>query len=171
MRRALAALLFLTLTAAAQAEVGLVPPPTIPELSPQPGNGWWQRTIDTRTTRNIVIAQAGQTATPQRTYTMADGYTEGRMAAEGRNTGGSFGGGLVCGLLTGLIGTGVLWGVTGGDEVPMSLASSYQDKGSDYTMGFANGYKERTQQKKRGARLGGGLLGTAAFVLILASGN
>lgn len=107
----------------------------------------------------------------QREYTMADGYTDGRIAAESRSTGGSFGGGLVCGVLTGLIGTGILWGATGGDEVPMDLISSYHSKGSDYAMGFANGYKEVTKQRKRGARLGGGLLGTAAFVMLFLVGN
>lgn len=119
----------------------------------------------------LVIAQAGQQTQQGRVYTMADGYTDGRIVAEGRGTTGSFVGGLACGFLTGLIGTGVLWGVTGGDDIPLHLNANIRGKGSDYSMGFMQGYKERTKQKKRGARLGGGLLGTAGFVLLLLSAN
>ena len=119
----------------------------------------------------LVMAQAGQQTQQSHVYSMTDGYTAGKMAAKGRSTGYNFVGGLACGFLTGLIGTGILWGVTSGDDVPSHLKTNFQDKGADYSMGFIQGYKERTKQKKRRARLGGGLLGTAGAVVLLLSIN
>lgn len=121
--------------------------------------------------RLFQLSQAVQGQTEGRVYTMADGYIAGRLAAENRDTAGSFVGGLAVGFLTGLIGTGILWGLTDGDDVPHYLMSSYQGKGLDYSVRFMSGYKERTKQKKRGARLGGGLLGTIAFLVLYHSAN
>ena len=115
------------------------------------------------------VAQASQQTQQSRHYTLADGYTAGKITAEGMSTTGPFLGGFACGFLTGLIGTGILWGVTGGDDVPFHLYSEIQEKGSDFSIGFVNGYIERTKQKKRGARLGGGLLGTAGFLVLFLS--
>ncbi len=119
----------------------------------------------------LVTAQAGKQTQQSRVYSMADGFNDGRVAAEGRGTAGSFVGGFACGFFTGLIGTGILWGVTGGDDVPIHLMGSsvVQEKGSNYSMGFSQGYKERTKQKKRGARLGGGLLGSATILILIIS--
>ena len=114
----------------------------------------------------LVVAQAGQQTQQVPVYTMADGYVAGRITAEDMSTFGHFLGGFACGFLTGLIGTGVLWGVTGGDDFPLHLNPNVQEKGSDYSMGFMKGYKERTKQEKRGARLDGGLLGTAGFLVL-----
>ena len=119
----------------------------------------------------LVLAQAGQQTQQGRVYTWNDGYIAGKIAAEDRGTAGSFVGGLTCGLLTGLIGTGILWGVTGGDDASLHLNANVRGKGVDYSTGFTQGYKERTKQKKRNARLGGGLLGTAGIVLLILSAN
>ena len=84
----------------------------------------------------IVIAQADQQTQQGRVYTLVDGYAAGKIVAEGRDTTGSFVGGLACGFLTGLIGTGILWGVTGGDDTPIYLMANVQGKGSAYSVGF-----------------------------------
>ena len=132
----------------------------------------WNRTAEGRQASSlltpVLLAQTDQ-QTQASVYTLADGYTEGKILAEDLSTGGHFLGGFACGFLSGLIGTGILWGVTGGDDVPLHLNPDIEGKGSDYSMGFLRGYKERTKQKKRGARLGGGLLGTAGFVLVYLS--
>ncbi len=120
-------------------------------------------------TYTFSLAQASQQTQQGSLYTIADGYTAGRITAEGMSTTGHFLGGFACGFLTRLIGTGILWGVTGGDDVPFHLNSEIQEKGSDFSIGFVNGYIERTKQKKRGARLGGGLLGTAGFLVLFVS--
>jgi len=65
-----------------------------------------------------------------------------------------------------LIGAGILWGLTEGDDLPTDLMILHKEKGSEYLMGFMSGYKERTKQKKRGVRLSGGILGTVTTVII-----
>lgn len=44
-----------------------------------------------------------------------------------------------------------------------------RDKGSDFQRGFIDGYKERSKSKARGAKLGGGLLGTLAFLVLISA--
>ena len=115
----------------------------------------------------LLIAQAGQQSEQGRIYTLADGYTAGRIAAQDLSTKDHVLQGILGGMLTGPIAPGILWGVTRGDDVPLQLHPDVQEKGSDYSMGFVKGYKERTKQKKRGARLGGGLLGAVVLFWML----
>lgn len=167
MLQIMATALSLVLTAASvQGAIGLVPPTATQKTPLTPLAGWSQRSISTYTPHDIVVAQAGEPSSAQVWYTKADGYTAGRLAAESRGTIGSFGGGVMCGLLTSPVGAGILWAATRGDEVPAYLVASSQGKGADYSKGFVNGYSERTQQKKRGARLGGGLLGSVGFLVL-----
>ena len=119
----------------------------------------------------LLMAQADQPRPVQPHYTMTEGYIDGKIAAEGRGTAGSFLGGFTCGILTGLVGTGILWGITRGDSPPYELKAKIRSKGTDYREGFIQGYKERTKQKKRGARLGGGLLGTAGILALIFSAS
>lgn len=157
--------LSLVLTAASgHAAAGLALPTVA--LDTQPAAGRWQRSLSPHTPLNLVVAQAGELSPAQGVYTKADGYNAGRLAAESRSIGGSFGGGVLCGLLTSPVGAGILWAATRGDQVPAYLMPSSQGKGADYSKGFADGYGERTQQKKRGARLGGGILGSVGFIAL-----
>ncbi|MFC1485745.1 hypothetical protein ACFL55_01810 [Candidatus Latescibacterota bacterium] len=153
--------------------IGSVIPTMLKSTQPQSYyiTDWGQRYIHNYKNGYIILAQVGEPVSPSPVFTMSEGYMAGRITAEGRSTTGSFVGGLFCGMLTGLIGTGILWGVTQGDDVPIQFISTYQGKGTDYSMGFINGYRERTKEKKRGARLGGGLLGTAAFLVFFLSGS
>ena len=61
--------------------------------------------------------------------------------------------------------------VTGPDPVPLRYQAPAETKGEEYYKGFVHGYETKTKAKKRGARLTGGLLGTAAFVLLLLNAN
>jgi len=161
MLRMMATALALALTAVSvQGAAGFVPPTQNTQATSLADQ--WQVPVSAYALRGVVLAQAGGPAAAQGAYSKADGYTAGQLAAESRGTAGSLGGGFVCGFVVPVIGPGVLWTVTRGDEVPAYLAGSYEGKGSDYSNGFADGYGDRTKQKKRGARLGGGLLGSAA---------
>lgn len=121
--------------------------------------------------------QTGQTqeksSTPVVVKTMADGMLAGQVAAEMRGTGGSFAGGLAGGLLLGLIGTGIAYAAQGPAEIPVAYAAEAQKYGSEYVLGFQQGFAEKSKKKKRGAALTGGLLGTGALVVLVlsASGN
>ena len=117
----------------------------------------------------IVIAQANNP--PIRTYTMREGYEAGKKAAIRPRAGGEFLGGFVCGCFTGLIGTGVLWKMTDGNEVPFHLTIDFREKGLDYETGFREGYKEQSKREKRGERFNGGLMGTAVGVMVLLVAN
>ena len=120
---------------------------------------------------SLVLAQAGQAVEQKPTYTMIDGYTEGKFLAEDISTDGYSTGALVCGFFTGLIGTGIMWAVTDGNDVPIEMIPDIQAKGSDYAMGFTKGYKERTKKRKRGAVMKGGLVGTAGIIFLVVANN
>ena len=102
-------------------------------------------------------------------YSMEDGIRDGEMAGERRPSSSTVAGGIACGVLGGLICTGILWAMTGPDPVPLRYQAKAEGKGEEYYNGFVYGYEKRTKEKKRGARLGGGLLGTAAFVALYIS--
>lgn len=59
-------------------------------------------------------------------------------------------------LVSGLIGTGILFGFTSGDA-PAWESVSGTGRGSEYQAGFTAGYKDVSKKKKRMARLLGGL--------------
>ena len=159
--RCVSALLIVCFTAGSSfAGIGLKTPPSrvIAANSQQSAtDGWWVDQIG-------LVAQAVETQETSRQYTMADGYTEGRMAADNMGTGGSVLGGFASGLFFSLLGTGIVYFSTGPSSPPMHQVMINKEKGSDYQMGFASGYQERSKQKKRNARLGGGLVGTAIFI-------
>ena len=110
----------------------------------------------------VAAAEVGSSADPSGTF--AQGYADGKMAAQNRSYTGVMGGGFIYGVFTGVIGTGIIFGLTKGDAPPGELVSG-TGNGSDYRAGFTAGYKEASKKKKRMARLGGGLMGTAAFVI------
>jgi hypothetical protein len=103
----------------------------------------------------------------------ADSYScmvEGREAASNVSTGGAFGIGFVSGLCLGLIGTAVAYVAQGPPaQLPEERYSSLND--ASCRMAFKDGYNEAGRKKKKGAALVGGLLGTAAFVLVAVSAS
>jgi hypothetical protein len=107
--------------------------------------------------------------TPESKDTMAAGLIDGEALAEGRRTGGKLGAGLGIGVLTGLIGTGIGYFVIGPDDLSPEAMQRSEGKSPEYQLGLKNGWERKTRSKKRNAFLAGGLLGTAAFVVLLAS--
>ena len=110
----------------------------------------------------VAAAEVGSSADPSGMGTFAQGSADGKMAAQSRSYMGNMGEGVLYGVLAGVIGTGLAFWLTRGDKPDSGLFSG--TGGSEYRAGFTAGYKEVSKKKKRMARLGGGLLGTAAFV-------
>jgi len=109
-----------------------------------------------------VDSQAG------RSYSYGDGLLQGQMAAERIGTGGNMIGGLAIGVLTGVIGTGIGYFLIGPAQPDANATRMFGDKGGDYQSGFMAGWDKKTRSRKRNAFLGGGLLGTLAFVVLIA---
>jgi hypothetical protein len=108
-------------------------------------------------------------ATAASNDTMAAGLIDGEALGEGPGTGGKLGVGLAVGVLTGLIGTGIGYFVIGPDPLSPEALQRSAGKSADYQLGLKNGWEQKTRSRKRKAFLGGGLLGTAAFVAIYAT--
>lgn len=102
---------------------------------------------------------------------MAKGRLDGQTSAQGVGTGGWMVGGVVTGVLTGLIGTAIIWAVAGSSDVsvPADRRLVIVDENATYQQAFEAGYGEKLKSKRKSAALGGGLLGTAALVLIVLS--
>ena len=71
--------------------------------------------------------------------------------------------GFLCGVFVCLP---ILITATSGDAPSAEELVSGTGRGSEYRAGFAAGYREVSKKKKIMARLGGGLLGFAAFVAV-----
>ena len=112
--RCVSALLIVCFTAVSSfAGIGLQTPPSrvLAANSQQSAtDGWWG---------DQMVAQAVETQETSRQYTMADGYTEGRMAADGMGTGGSMFAGFASGLFFSFLGTGIIYFATGPSSPPM----------------------------------------------------
>jgi hypothetical protein len=89
-------------------------------------------------------------------------------ATEQQGTGGSMFGGLVGGVLLGLIGTAIAYVAQGPADLPAIQLVEAQKYGSEYTLGIQQGFAEKSKKKKKSAALAGGLLGTAAWIAIVA---
>jgi hypothetical protein len=113
------------------------------------------------------VTQAGAS----NTEVMAKGRLDGQTSAQSVGTGGWMAGGVVTGLFTGLIGTAVIWAVAGSSDVsvPADRRLQIADHPPTYQQAYEAGYGEKLKSKRKGAALGGGLLGTAALVLLVVS--
>ena len=116
-------------------------------------------------------AGATQAGTPTVADAMAQGRLDGSVAAQSVGTGGWMAGGVVTGLLTGLIGTAVIWAVAGSSDVsvPADRRLQIASQPPTYQQSYEAGFGEKLKSKRKAAALGGGLLGTAAFVLLYVS--
>ncbi len=99
--------------------------------------------------------------------TLAGGLLDGELLAEGQRTGGKLGACLGVGVLTGLIGTGIGYFVIGSEPLSAEALQRNVGRSADYQLGFKTGWERKTRSKKRGAFLAGGLLGTAALVVMV----
>ena len=107
----------------------------------------------------------------QQVYTSSQGFFDGQMHAERIGTGGNFAGGLACGFLLGLIGTGLVYFLTGPAEMDYRAMGATEGKGPDYRMGFEMGFKKKSRSRKRNAALGGGLVGSLIGIVLIASAS
>lgn len=116
-------------------------------------------------------AGATQAGSPSASEVMAKGRLDGTTAAQSVGTGGWMAGGVVTGLLTGLIGTAVIWAVAGSSDVsvPADRRLQIAEQPATYQQQYEAGFGEKLKSKRKGAALGGGLLGTAALVLLVVS--
>jgi hypothetical protein len=112
-----------------------------------------------------------QASVPSAAELMAKGNLDGQTSAQGVGTGGWMAGGVVTGLLTGLIGTAIIWAVAGSSDVSVPADRRVQIAGENatYQQAYESGYGSKLKSKRKGAALGGGLLGTAALVLLIVS--
>ena len=113
------------------------------------------------------VTQAGANSSE----VMAKGRLDGTTAARSVGTGGWMAGGVVTGLFTGLIGTAVIWAVAGSSDVtvPADRRLLIANEPATYQQSFEGGFGEKLNSKRKAAALGGGLLGTAALVLLVVS--
>jgi hypothetical protein len=102
---------------------------------------------------------------------VAKAQLDGKTAA--MNAGGWFGRSVVIGAATGLIGTVVTVGVAGGSGVELppeqKLAIARQPLLVQQT--FEKSYADAVRSKRKSSSWKGGLLGTAAFVVLLISSS
>lgn len=87
---------------------------------------------------------------------------EGTLYAAGRPARAQFWQGFAFGVTLGLIGTAI--GVATADadppDVPITPRPRYADTSATYVLAFRQAYDRQVKSDRRGARLGGGLLGT-----------
>lgn len=92
---------------------------------------------------------------------------QGTFDAENNHSaGGWWGGGIVSGVALGLIGTGVIWAVSTASNPTPNPAMVPQDVNM---VCYMEGYKKTARGKNKVAAGVGGLLGTAAFVIVYLS--
>ena len=98
---------------------------------------------------------------------LARGRLDGQVAAQAIGTGGWFIGGVASGVLTGLIGTTVIWIAAGSTDVSVPADRRLQivNQTAVYQQAFESGYGEKLKAQRKRSALRGGLLGTAAFVV------
>ena len=120
--------------------------------------------------KQAAVTQAGQ---PTAAELMAKGTLDGQTAAQNVGTGGWMAGGVVTGLFTGLIGTAVIWAVAGSSDVsvPADRKITIANETATYQQAYEAGFGNKLKSRRKAAALGGGLLGTAAFVLIYISAS
>ena len=114
---------------------------------------------------------AGQGAAADASSVVSTALAEGNAMAGSQSTAGWFAGGLASGVILGLIGTAVITIAANNSSVhpPASQQSVLATKSPDYVQAFTRAYRDRLKSKKKTSALTGGLIGTAAFVLIYAS--
>jgi hypothetical protein len=102
---------------------------------------------------------------------VAKAQLDGKTAA--MNAGGWFGRSVVIGAVTGLIGTAVTVGVASGSgvELPPEQKLTIARQPLLVQQTFEKSYADAVRSKRKSSSWAGGLLGTAAFVVLLLSSS
>ncbi|MCP3681841.1 MAG: hypothetical protein GY861_04050 [bacterium] len=98
------------------------------------------------------------------------GFIDGKTAASDNYSGGGwFAGGLASGLVLGLIGAGIITGISQSGDVdpPTMHRMAIKERSDSYRMGYFDGYSKKAKKKRLGNSLVGGILGTAVIVVVL----
>lgn len=100
---------------------------------------------------------------------LAKARLDGELAA--LNTGGWFGRSVVIGAFTGLIGTTVTYAVasTSTPELPAEKKLAIANQSPDLQAIYEKGFADKVRARRKSTSLKGGLLGTAVFVVLIAS--
>ena len=116
--------------------------------------------LEAQPTTVLSIATPGSSCESDRVLGMADAQTM-------HSSGGRFGGGMLLGITLGLIGTGIAYALASSSEpIPMIVPEERNGQAVDANC-YRVGYVDKAKSKNKSAALSGGLLGTAAFVLIV----
>lgn len=124
------------------------------------------------------VQQSGTTpapavASPMTPDALSRAQLEGQTAAMNVGTSGWFSGSFVSGVFLGLIGTGVSYGAAAASNVEMPPEKKLMITSPDpsYQAFAEKAYSDKVRAKRKSAALKGGLLGTAAFVILYASAS
>jgi len=100
---------------------------------------------------------------------MAKARLDGEIAA--LNTGGWFGRSVAIGAVTGLIGTTITYAVaaTSTPELPAEKKRAIASQSPDVQAIYEKGYADKVRAHRKSTSLKGGLLGTVAFIVLVAS--
>ena len=121
------------------------------------------------TMKDVQLAQA-QTGVGmkdgEKGFTYEQGFLDGERQADASGES-KFGTGLVVGLLTNFAGTGIGYFVIGPQSLDGRAMTKQADKSTDYQLGFKTAWDKKTQSRKRGSFLAGGLLSTAVILVVM----
>lgn len=133
----------------------------------------WAAPLAAQQAQSPVVATSATPAPENATERVARGSVDGQSAAGAAGTGGYFAGGFVSGVFLGLIGTGITYAVAGSSavELPADRRVAIAGESSTYQQAYEKAYADKVKSKRKGSALGGGLLGTATFVLLLLSAS
>jgi hypothetical protein len=100
---------------------------------------------------------------------MAKARLDGEIAA--LNSGGWFGRSVAIGAVTGLIGTTITYAVaaTSTPELPAEKKLAIANQSPDLQAIYEKGYADKVRARRKSTSLKGGLLGTVAFIVLVAS--
>lgn len=114
---------------------------------------------------NLLIAQD---YLGSKTYT--EGYAGGESyARDAYSAGGWAGAGLAGGFLLGLIGAGIMTGVSqmGSPKPSMTKMLEISEMPEPYKIGFMDGYSKKVKKKRLFPVIAGGVVGTAIAVIVV----
>ena len=97
------------------------------------------------------------------------GTRDGELLAQQVGTGGKLGLGVGLGILFPFIAPGIAYFLTGPASMTAETVRQNSPKSLDYQMGFESGWENKTKSKKRKALLIGGLVSSAAVLVLVAS--
>jgi hypothetical protein len=119
----------------------------------------------------LLAAEPAPAVTDSTHITAQQGFADGDAAAGDHYGSGKWlGYGLCGGFLLGLIGAGVIVGISqsGRPEPPPKDAQHIANGTAKYQLGFGDAYAKRAKKKSLGMAIVGGLVGTAVAIAVIA---